>query len=102
MKKIFIIILIFNFLVSCQSVREGFTLKKKSAADEFLVEKKSPLVLPPDYGELPLPGNKQIDDQDNDANDLKKILGKEKNSISSNKKNSEATSIKEAILQKIK
>ena len=31
------------------------TLKKKSSSDEFLVEKKSPLVLPPNYGELPLP-----------------------------------------------
>ena len=35
-----------------------FDFKKKNNSDEFLLEKKIPLVLPPNYGELPLPGEK--------------------------------------------
>ena len=37
-----IIFLFFTlFLTACASVKDTFTLKKKSAADEFLVEKKA-------------------------------------------------------------
>ena len=50
MKKNINLVLIFLILTSCG----GFKLKK-TEVDEFLVEKKSPLVLPPDYGKLPLP-----------------------------------------------
>ncbi len=51
---IFIVWLLF-FLSSCQSVKDGLTGKKKENSDEFLVEKKNPLELPPSYGELPEP-----------------------------------------------
>ena len=40
MKKILLLIFIINLLNACQSVTEGFTLKKNNNADEFLVEKK--------------------------------------------------------------
>ena len=42
MKKITLIFIALFFLASCQSTKDAFTLKKKSSADEFLVEKKSP------------------------------------------------------------
>ena len=58
MKKIrsvlFLVIVFFTFQ-SCQTIKEGFTSQKKKSTDEFLVEKKSPLVMPPDFNELPLP-----------------------------------------------
>ena len=58
MKKIkvmlFLTIVFFTFQ-SCETVKEGFTSQKKKSTDEFLVEKKSPLVMPPDFNELPLP-----------------------------------------------
>ena len=58
MKKIspilFLAVVFFTFQ-SCQTVKEGFTSQKKKSTDEFLVEKKSPLVVPPNYGELPIP-----------------------------------------------
>ena len=60
MKKYILIILIFNFLQSCGSVSEGFKLKKGNTGDEFLVEKKNPLVLPPNFNELPEPGKTEI------------------------------------------
>ena len=52
-------ILLFIFLVSCadtfDSVKRGLTGEKKSSADEFLVKKKDPLILPPDFENLPIP-----------------------------------------------
>lgn len=43
------------FLASCSTIKEGFKNQKKSSSDEFMVKKKSPLVMPPDYDALPLP-----------------------------------------------
>ena len=34
-------------------LKEGFKNQKKNSSDEFLVEKKSPLVMPPEFNELP-------------------------------------------------
>jgi len=49
-KTIYISLLI--FLASCSdtfdSVKRGLTGAKKNSADEFLVKKKDPLILPPD------------------------------------------------------
>ena len=61
MKKINLVIislLITFFLKSCGTVVEGLGGSKKKGNQEFLVEKKSPLVLPPSFGELPEPGKK--------------------------------------------
>ena len=44
------------FLFSCSGALDGFKLKKKSTSgDEFLIQKKDPLVLPPDFSKLPNP-----------------------------------------------
>ena len=59
LKKIINIILLFAFLTSCadtfDSVKRGLTGAKQKSGDEFLVEKKDPLILPPDYENLPTP-----------------------------------------------
>ena len=64
-KKITSIILLFAFLTSCggtfDSVKRGLTGAKKSSADEFLVKKKDPLILPPDYENLPNPDERDLD-----------------------------------------
>ena len=50
--NIFIILILSVFLFSC----DGFKLKKKaSSGEEFLIEKKDPLILPPDFSKLPKP-----------------------------------------------
>jgi hypothetical protein len=104
MSKIFIIFIIVITLTSCQSVKDALTLKKKSNADEFLVEKKSPLVLPPDYGKLPLPGDEQEELKDKKNQDeINILLGTNDNSQTTNsnlEKNS--SSIEKTILKKIK
>jgi hypothetical protein len=46
------------FLNACGTVAEGLGGTKKKGSDEFLIEKKAPLVLPPSFGDLPEPGKK--------------------------------------------
>ena len=102
MKKIFFLFIILSFLSGCQSAKDAFTLKKKSSSDEFLVEKKSPLVIPPNYGELPLPSDQSvIKNKDNDV-EMTVILGGEKLKIDETIKNSKPSSLEESILKKIK
>ena len=63
MYKRIIYILLFVFLTSCantfDSVKRGLTGAKKSSADEFLVKKKDPLILPPDFENFPTPSDRQ-------------------------------------------
>ena len=78
MKKIrsilFLVIVSFAFQ-SCQTVKEGFTSQKKKSTDEFLVEKKSPLVMPPDFNELPLPKTSEnIEEENKSGNNIKKLI----------------------------
>jgi len=57
-KKTIYILLIFLFSTSCNtmsSVKRGITGEKSKSADEFMVKKKDPLILPPDYENLPTP-----------------------------------------------
>ena len=61
MKKILIIFISLLILTSCKSANDAFSLKKKNNTDEFLVEKKNPLVMPPDFGKLPSPKNFEND-----------------------------------------
>ena len=57
-------ILLFIFLVSCadsfDSVKRGLTGAKRTSADEFLVKKKDPLILPPDFENLPTPNEGDV------------------------------------------
>jgi len=53
-KKLLLFILLIS-LNSCQSVKDALSGKKYESSDEFLVIKKNPLVLPPDFGRLPEP-----------------------------------------------
>ena len=57
MKK-FITLLILISVVGCNTFKDvGKVMRneKTSSTDEFLVKKKEPLVLPPNYNELPEP-----------------------------------------------
>ena len=74
------------FLSSCGA--GGLTGGKKDNTDEFLVEKKNPLVLPPDYNDLPLPQDQKIKDDQSTANidgEIKKLMeSEEKDNVSNN------------------
>ena len=71
--KLYIIVLTFLFIVSaCAKVSEGMTGSKRSqSSDEFFVHKKKPLVLPPDFNDMPIPKpTQETQTQDNDVEDL--------------------------------
>ena len=56
MKKIdLLIILTFIFLISCGDVGKVLRNEKIRSTDEFLIKKKDPLILPPDFEEIPSP-----------------------------------------------
>ncbi len=99
MKKFFIYFLILIPLFSCESAKEGFTLKKKNNSDEFLIEKKNPLVMPPEYGDLPVPGDFKNQSSNTDKDDFEKILTKSKNKTSKN--STKKTNIEQSVLEKI-
>jgi len=97
-KNIFIILILSLFCVSCS----GFKMKKKSSSgDEFLIQKKDPLVQPPDYSKLPNPDEK-IDNSDDEKTKVE-IVFKSINSNEQESKNTEKTnsSLEKSILKKI-
>ena len=97
--KFYILISVIIFLSSCNTLKEGFTGKTKNNSDEFLVEKKSPLVMPPDYNELPIPNEENLDKE---ANDIKSLISKSKNSDIKENSNEKKSSFEGIILEKIK
>ena len=97
-----LLLLFVLFLSACTSVKDSLTLKKKSSADEFLVEKKNPLVMPPDYGMLPQPdtGQSLQNIKKDDPDEIEKLLSN-KDSLST-KSPKKSSTIEKLILEKIK
>jgi hypothetical protein len=98
--KIILLIIILMFSVSCQSVKDGLTMKKKNNSDEFLIEKKNPLILPPEYGNLPKPKNNEEANNQNETNKIKSLLDSEKK-IDKSKTNT-TSNLESLILKEIK
>ena len=102
MKKYFLLLTLFYILSACQSMEDALTLKKKNNADEFLVEKKSPLVLPPNYGELPLPGEEISEENKDENNEIQVTLSNEEIKINETIENSSPSSLEKSVVEKIK
>jgi len=63
----------------CQDAKKGFSGKNIDEGEEFLVIKKNPLVVPPDFEKMPLPKNKvnntnSIKVENTQSNEFKKLL----------------------------
>ena len=102
-KNLLYTIFISLLLFSCQSAKDVLTIQKKSSqADEFLVEKKNPLVLPPEFSQLPLPDSEIRNDKDKGNVNIPKILGKITKTETSQKKENKNSSIEDSVLKKIK
>ena len=100
--KLLIFFQLILFLYSCSTVKEGFTNQKKSSSDEFLVEKKSPLVMPPDYNDLPIPDQNKESPKANE-NKIKDLLTKNESENSEiNNAADDNLDIEQTILKKIK
>tara|TARA_B110000037_G_scaffold188100_1_gene219153 strand:+ start:975 stop:1298 length:324 start_codon:yes stop_codon:yes gene_type:complete len=103
-KTIFAILLCLIALKACTSIKEGLTSSKKEGTDEFLVEKKAPLVLPPSFGELPEPQkktDKNIVSTEEDTSSIEKIINQSSSTDISQKKDNSNNSIEKFIIEKI-
>ena len=104
-KKITILLFFVLFLYSCSGAKDALQGKKRSEnSDEFLVEKKNPLTVPPDIDELPVPLDQddqgQMDDQE--EIDIKKVLKIDENQNTNTEATSdEQKSLEKSILEKI-
>ena len=96
---ILVIILTFN---NCSSVKKAFDPERKNGSDEFLVEKKSPLSMPPDFDELPIPQdqNTQIEEKDGELKVLLEDMSKSNNQL--NNQEQDNSEIESSIIEKIK
>tara|TARA_B000000441_G_C21357769_1_gene131492 strand:- start:13 stop:342 length:330 start_codon:yes stop_codon:yes gene_type:complete len=76
-KVLSFLVIIFLFLTSCQSIKDGLSGRKSENSDEFLVQKKNPLVMPPEFMKLPKPADESSDAEDlmiKEETDIRKIL----------------------------
>ena len=98
------IFLFLLFLNSCGTVAEGLGGSKKKGSEEFLVEKKAPLVLPPSFGELPEPGMKtgeNLISTKKDTSDIEEIINQRSSTKTKTNNDNLTNSIEESIIKKI-
>ena len=103
MNKFFCLIILLFVLTSCQNVKDALQGKKYESSDEFLVIKKNPLVLPPNFNDLPTPedvtDNTQIENIENEIEDL---LSSIKDNNEEVVESSSSTDTESFVLEKIK
>ena len=97
-KKIVNMLAIIFFVTSCNTMdtaKKALTGEKRNTTDEFLVKKKDPLILPPDYENLPVPDGSVAANEDSSTfeKNLEALI--EDNS-------STPSSVEDSILKKIR
>ena len=96
----------FLFLISAcsdtlSSVKRGLTGEKEIATDEFLVQKKDPLIMPPDFENLPAPDEEVLgEEQEVKISSFEETMGSQTMSESEEEASSSSSEI--SILKKIK
>ena len=99
-KFLLLIILSVILLTNCGSVKKAFDPQNKNTSEEFLVEKKSPLSIPPSFGELPVPLNEKIEKK-NQTNNIESLIT-EKNNNKNLEIDETNKDFEQSILDKIK
>ena len=99
--KKFILLNLILLLTSCSTMKSAFVNEKKNNTDEFLVEKKSPLVMPPDYNDLPIPKEK-IEQTDINENEFKTLITQKNQDTKSDNNEDVNKNFEELLLDKIK
>ena len=104
-KKLLLFILLIS-LCSCQSVKNALSGKKYESSDEFLVIKKNPLILPPDFDSLPKPEDSvkmsREESIETEIDDILSSIKPEKTSKDKVESLSEKSSTEEYVLEQIK
>lgn len=103
MKKKLILLSISLMLLSCgggfKEAAKILRNEKTNSTDEFLVKKRDPLILPPNYNELPRPNSNKEKEKNEKENSIKKILDANNDEVSSE---NSATSTEKTILNRIR
>ena len=101
MKESILIIFLYLLLSSCTSMQEAGKVmrnEKVNTTDEFLVKKKEPLVLPPDYNKMPLPDSME----QREAGEKQKIKNILKGPDEEKSDTNKSSSVEQSILNKIR
>ena len=101
-KIFFFLTALFLLLNNCSSVKKAFDPERKNGSDEFLVEKKSPLSMPPDFDKLPEPKSDKTENNLIDDNVEYLITKDENNGDGNNIIEDDFGSTEEEILELIK
>ena len=104
MKKIYTLFILIIFLTtnSCDSMRSALGGSKQNNSDEFLVEKKNPLVLPPDYSNLPEPNDSDdLDLEEENSDEIEKLVLNNEENLDDSDNTISDSSIEEFVLKKI-
>ena len=103
MDKIFFLVISLFVLYSCQGVKDALSGKKYENSDEFLVIKKNPLILPPNFNDLPTPKDVAETTQiENIENEIEDLLSSIKNNNEEAKESSSSSDTESFVLEKIK
>ena len=103
-----IFLLVFLFLLpGCQDVKKGFSGKNIDQGEEFLVIKKNPLVVPPDFEKMPLPKNEidktnSIKVENDQVSEFEKLLRIKDENINVSNSNENTGDLEKKIIDKIK
>ena len=92
-------------LSSCQNFSEGMTGSKRSkTSDEFLVYKKKPLVMPPDFDDMPSPkqNKKKGQELSESSESIEDLLNIKKKENDESFESGNDSSLEQSILKKIK
>jgi hypothetical protein len=95
-----LIILSTILLSNCSSVQKAFDPQNKNTSEEFLVEKKSPLSMPPSFEELPVPSNEKVD-KESQINNIESLIT-EKNNNEKLETDESDKNFEQSIIDKIK
>ena len=99
--KILSILIITVLLSGCENIQRQLSMEKKENVDEFLIQKKNPLVLPPEFSKLPKPTDEinRVKDEEEEI-DLSKVLKKSDETKISNQSTDLEKSISNIINKK--
>ena len=91
----------------CQDVKKGFSGKNIDQGEEFLVIKKNPLVVPPDFEKMPIPKNeidktKSIKVENNQESEFEKLLQTQDQNLDTLDSNENTGDLEKKIIDKIK
>tara|TARA_B100001989_G_C24430765_1_gene408890 strand:+ start:420 stop:734 length:315 start_codon:yes stop_codon:yes gene_type:complete len=98
--KLISVSLLFLFITSCNTFSDAAKVlrnEKTNTRDEFLVNKREPLILPPDYNEIPKP-NSKIKSKNDNSSKIEEILKIEKDK---SPQTGSAKTVEDSILDKI-